>query len=446
PRGPPVRSGSCPGSACARWPTAPSARWRRGGRPLRSRGRPRRSGSSPATGASSRRWARAPTRGRASSSTARSRPGPTPRSSPPACSTRPRWCSPARRCTCRTGRVPTSSVASSRPSPPPCRCGSPSSARRRSHTARSPGSRPSPGSSSTGASGRSQRNPSGPPLRTRRRPPTADRASPHLPRILGPRTCPAPHPPPPLKGTRMISRRSFLTAGVVAGSVAALTACGLDSGSGGSSSAPSASDGGEQGGGATPVPFTIYTARDKELAEQVVADFEAAYPEWAGMATILTLGAQEALERVRAEKANPQGDIWWGGTRQQLSQGAADGVLAPAPQEVIDAVAPQYRDADGLWIGEMKLAELFMVNTDMMSIDEAPADWDDLLAPEMKDQIAIRDVEASGTMRSIYCAMIDHADASSPEPGYEWLLKLDANTKVYAANPTDLYQRISRQE
>ncbi|HLV53946.1 MAG TPA: extracellular solute-binding protein [Actinotalea caeni] len=244
----------------------------------------------------------------------------------------------------------------------------------------------------------------------------------------------------------MISRRSFLTAGVVAGSVAALTACGLDSGSGGSSSAPSASDGGEQGGGATPVPFTIYTARDKELAEQVVADFEAAYPEWAGMATILTLGAQEALERVRAEKANPQGDIWWGGTRQQLSQGAADGVLAPAPQEVIDAVAPQYRDADGLWIGEMKLAELFMVNTDMMSIDEAPADWDDLLAPEMKDQIAIRDVEASGTMRSIYCAMIDHADASSPEPGYEWLLKLDANTKVYAANPTDLYQRISRQE
>src|SRR5690606_40709019 len=166
---------------------------------------------------------------------------------------------------------------------------------------RSPGSRPSPGSSSTCASGRSQRNPSGPPLRTRRRPPSADLPSPHVPRIVAARRSRR-SSSPPLKGTRMISRRSFLTAGVVAGSVAALTACGLDSGSGGSSSAPSASDGGEQGGGATPVPFTIYTARDKELAEQVVADFEAAYPEWAGMATILTLGAQEALERVRAEK------------------------------------------------------------------------------------------------------------------------------------------------
>src|SRR5699024_10482007 len=42
-----------------------------------------------------------------------------------------------------------------------------------------------------------------------------------------------------------------------------------------------------------------------------------------------------------------QGDIWWGGTRQQLSQGAADGVLAPAPQEVIDAIPEDYRDPEG---------------------------------------------------------------------------------------------------
>lgn len=96
----------------------------------------------------------------------------------------------------------------------------------------------------------------------------------------------------------------------------------------------------------------------------------------------------------------------------------------------------------------MKLAELFMVNTEMMPLDTAPKDWDDLIAADMKDKLAIRDVEASGTMRSIYCSMIDrlYAQGNSPEPGYEWLKKLDANTKVYAANPTDLYQRISRQE
>ena len=110
----------------------------------------------------------------------------------------------------------------------------------------------------------------------------------------------------------MFNRRKYLQGTALVGATAALAACGLDGGGGSGSS----EDGGEGG----PVPFTIYTARDSELAEKVVADFEAANPEWEGMATVLTLGAQEALERVRAEKSNPQGDLWWGGTRQQLSQ------------------------------------------------------------------------------------------------------------------------------
>ncbi len=243
----------------------------------------------------------------------------------------------------------------------------------------------------------------------------------------------------------MLNRRHYLQGTALLGTAAALAACGLDEGGSGSDAGSGGSDGGGAGGA---VPFTIYTARDSALAEKVVADFEAAHPEWEGMATILTLGAQEALERVRAEKSNPQGDIWWGGTRQQLSQGAADGVLAPAPQEVVDAIPEEYRDPEGLWVGEMLLAELFMINTEMISGDEIPADWDDLLGEEYAGNIVIRDVEASGTMRAIYCAMIDrlYDEADSPEPGYEWLLGLDKNTATYAANPTDMYQRVSRQE
>lgn len=226
--------------------------------------------------------------------------------------------------------------------------------------------------------------------------------------------------------------------GAVAGGLAlmlALSSCGLDDSSSGS----------EGSGGET---LTIYTARDKGLAEAVVADFESANPDYAGKVEILTLGAQEALERIRAEKANPQGDIWWGGTGQQMKQAATDDVLAPAPDAVVEAVPAELRDPDGLWVGEMQLAEVIFYNHDMLSEEEAPKDWDDLVAPEMADKLAIRDVEASGTMRSIYAAMIDrqYDAAGSPEAGYEWLGKLDANTKVYAANPTDLYLRVTRQE
>ncbi|WP_197319909.1 extracellular solute-binding protein [Saccharomonospora sp. NB11] len=203
------------------------------------------------------------------------------------------------------------------------------------------------------------------------------------------------------------------------------TACGLQSA--------------DDGGG-----LTIYTARDKGLAEQVVKDFEAKHPEYEGKVRLLTLGAQEAFERVSAEKGRPQADIWWGGTQQQFDLAAEQDLLAPAPAEVRDSVPERYRDAEGRWLGEMVLPEVIFYNKNMLSPEEAPKDWDDLLEPEYENKIAIRDVAASGTMRSIYSAMIARAD--SVEDGYDWLRKLDANTKVYAANPTDLYLRMQREE
>ncbi len=217
-----------------------------------------------------------------------------------------------------------------------------------------------------------------------------------------------------------------------------MTACGLD--------APK--DSGSSAGAAGSGTLTIYTARDKGLATDVVADFEKANPAYAGKVQVLTLGAQEALERIKAEKSNPQGDIWWGGTQQQMQQAAGEQVLAAAPKDVIDAVPATDRDPEGLWVGEMKLAEVIFYNKDMLSPDQAPKDWDDLVDPALKGKIAIRDVLASGTMRSIFASMIDRKfdAAGSPDAGYEWLKKLDANTKVYAANPTDLYLRITRQE
>ena len=42
----------------------------------------------------------------------------------------------------------------------------------------------------------------------------------------------------------------------------------------------------------------------------------------------LTMGAQQILERVRGEKANPQGDFWWGGTQSAMMVAADEDFLA----------------------------------------------------------------------------------------------------------------------
>jgi iron(III) transport system substrate-binding protein len=231
-------------------------------------------------------------------------------------------------------------------------------------------------------------------------------------------------------------RRRLALVGALAAMITGLAACG----GGGDDTA--------DGGTPAAEKIVIYTARDKKVADFVVGKFTAKYPEYQGKVEVLTLGAQEILERVRAEKANPQGDIWWGGTQQALATGATENLLAgwqPAFAAKMDAA---YKDAEGRWFGEILLPEVIMYNNKALSAEQAPKDWDDLITPAWKDKIIIRDVAASGTMRSIYASMIQKLspDGSNPQPGYDWLRKLDTNTTDYAANPADLYLKMSREQ
>jgi iron(III) transport system substrate-binding protein len=194
--------------------------------------------------------------------------------------------------------------------------------------------------------------------------------------------------------------------------------------------------------------LTIYTSRPKVIAQDVLDAFEESHPEYRGRVRMLTLGAGEVVQRVRAEAHRPQADIWWGGTTQQFEQGAEADLLAPAPNDVIARVPEQYRGTNDTWLGEMRLAEVIFYNDAMLRPDQAPRDWDDLIEPRWKDKILVRDVAASGTMRSIFSALIwqTYQHTGNPDEGYAFLRALDRNTKDYTANPSDLYLRVQRQE
>ncbi|GIF72979.1 extracellular solute-binding protein [Asanoa siamensis] len=231
-------------------------------------------------------------------------------------------------------------------------------------------------------------------------------------------------------------RRRLALAVAFATLVGGLTACG------------SGDEGAETPGGTTAESFVVYSARDKKVTDFVVEQFVAKNPEYKGKVEVLNMGAQEVLERTRAEKANPQGSVWWGGTQQGLSTGANEDLLEAWQPSFAGTMDARYKDAQGRWFGEILLPEVIMYNNKAIPADQAPKDWDDLIAPQWKDKVIIRDVPASGTMRSIYSAMIQRLspDGSNPQPGYDWLKKLDANTVEYAANPTDLYVKMSREQ
>src|SRR5262245_4795072 len=72
----------------------------------------------------------------------------------------------------------------------------------------------------------------------------------------------------------------------------------------------------------------IYTGRDKNEVAAVVDQFTQKYPQYKNKVDTVILGAQAALDRLRAEKSNPQAGFLWGGTLQGLQQAAAEGLLA----------------------------------------------------------------------------------------------------------------------
>src|SRR5262249_9809581 len=79
----------------------------------------------------------------------------------------------------------------------------------------------------------------------------------------------------------------------------------------------------------SPQALTIYTARDKDEVEHVIDLFTMKYPQYKGSVNTIRLSAQAALDRLRAEKSNPQAGFLWGGTLQGLEQAANEGLLAP---------------------------------------------------------------------------------------------------------------------
>jgi iron(III) transport system substrate-binding protein len=192
--------------------------------------------------------------------------------------------------------------------------------------------------------------------------------------------------------------------------------------------------------------LTIYTARDKDEVASVIDQFVHKYPKYRDLVNVVTLSAQDALTRLRAEKENPQAGFLWGSTQEGLQRAADEGLLASSIPDHAGLIDATRKDPQGRWYAEMLLPEVIVYNRERLTPEQAPKDWDDLIAPEFKGKILIRDVMASGTMRTIFSSMIyrQYATTGSPDAGYEWLRRLDANTVNYAANPDDMYFKLDR--
>jgi iron(III) transport system substrate-binding protein len=127
----------------------------------------------------------------------------------------------------------------------------------------------------------------------------------------------------------------------------------------------------------------VYSSNMQALNELAASEFQKATGIKANM---VYSGSGVALKRMRAEKDNPQGDIFWGISKVVLISNAD--LLEPYKSKYFDLIMPEFRDPQYRWIGTNLQILVFMYNKDLLKAGEAPNRWSDLLDPKWKNKIA----------------------------------------------------------
>jgi iron(III) transport system substrate-binding protein len=193
-------------------------------------------------------------------------------------------------------------------------------------------------------------------------------------------------------------------------------------------------------------PLVLYSPHGRDLLTLVEREFERAHPDvdvrW------LDMGSQEVYDRIRSERANPQADVWFGGPNTIFARGAREGLLAPYRPAWADHVSAASRAPGDLYYGLYRTPAMPVYNAKAIPAAEAPREWDDLLDPKWKGKILIRDPLASGTMRAVWGYILSKSirATGSPDRGFAWLRRLDAQTREYVFNPILLYEKLVREE
>jgi len=133
----------------------------------------------------------------------------------------------------------------------------------------------------------------------------------------------------------------------------------------------------------------VYTSVDQVYSEPILKSFE----EQSGIRVLPIYDVEAAkttglVNRLIAEKDNPQADVFWNGEFVQTLLLKEQGALAPYLSPAARDLPAQYLDPDGYWSGLGGRARVIIVNTDLVAPEAYPTSIYDLLDPGLPGQQA----------------------------------------------------------
>lgn len=165
--------------------------------------------------------------------------------------------------------------------------------------------------------------------------------------------------------------------------------------------------------------LTLYSGRNEALVQPILDAFAA---ESGIEVAVRYGGTAEMAAQLLEEGDRSPADVFLAQDAGALGALAADGMLAPLPQETLEQVPQAYRSAEGDWVGLTGRARVLVYNEDAVGVDQLPESVFELTEEEWRGRVGIAPTNAS--FQSFVTAMrLMHGD----EVTQQWLEDLAAN-------------------
>lgn len=188
---------------------------------------------------------------------------------------------------------------------------------------------------------------------------------------------------------------------------------------------------------------TVYCTVDQVFSEPVLKDFE----RETGIKVKAVYDTEETkstgvMNRLIAEKNNPQCDVFWSGDPLRNGVLQSSGITEIYQSEQTRLIPGHFKEKNNHWIGFSARTRVLIYNKTLISPDSLPQSVLDFTNPRFNDRFAIANPLFGTTTFHLAALFVTLGD----EEAKQWMNDIKANGVVVAASNGDVKNRVMNGE
>ena len=188
-----------------------------------------------------------------------------------------------------------------------------------------------------------------------------------------------------------------------------------------------------------PNEVVVYTSVDQIFSEPVLKEFE----KETGITVKAVFDTEETkstgvLNRLIAEKGNPQCDVFWSGDPVRTIVLKNKGITIPYQSPAAFDIAPVFKDPENYWTGFSARARVLIYNKELLEQQDVPQSIFDLTNEKYKGRVAIAN-PLFGTTTFHIAALFS---VLGDEKARQFMSELKKNEVIIATSNGDVKKRV----